>query len=336
MPLVIPVFIPHEGCPHRCVFCNQNRISGQAAQVRVHGADVREQIETWLGYSGKKNGERREVAFYGGSFTALPHTRQEELLGAVRPFLVSGAVGSIRLSTRPDAITPGIVSFLRGRGVTLVELGVQSMDDELLALAGRGHSARQVREAVGVLRDGELAVGVQLMIGLPGETRKSLRRTVKQVLALRPDCVRLYPVLILEGSQLAGFYRQGSYRPLSLAAAVALVAWMKERFGAQNIPVIRMGLQPGSELEKALLAGPYHPAFGEMVLSRLMFRRTRALLAGVVPGRRVTLSIAQKDLSVFQGVGSCNSRRLRELGLLEKFSLVADPRQARNTVTISD
>lgn len=334
MPLVIPIFIPHEGCPHACVFCNQHRISGRTGQPPVSPGEVAKIISQWLARGAERRTDSVQVAFYGGSFTGLPGKRQEELLAAVAPFRQQGLVQVIRLSTRPDYIDARVIARLRCYGVAIVELGVQSLDPVVLAASNRGHSAGQAIRAIGLLQDAGLQVGVQLMVGLPGESLLALRRTVRQVAAIRPDFVRIYPVLVLEGSGLATLYAQGRYQPLTLEQAVAQTAWMKSFFAEHGIRVVRMGLQPGPELEEALLAGPYHPAFGELVLARLMLRRTRRTLLGVPRGTKVKLSIAARDRSIFQGMHSENIKRLRQMGLLERFELVTDPSQPRATLRV--
>jgi histone acetyltransferase (RNA polymerase elongator complex component) len=327
--LIIPVFIPHEGCPHRCLFCNQRTISGQAGQP-VTAADVRAEIHTWLDRASSGKHEA-QVAFYGGSFTALPRFRQEELLTAAAPFLASGQVRSLRLSTRPDCMNAEQAAFLTVHGVTTVELGVQSMNDKVLAAAARGHTAADTGQAVAVLRQAGLETGIQLLLGLPGDNRTSLRRTVERVIALRPDFVRIYPLLVLRGSGLATLFQQGEYTPFSLGKAVVLAAFMKERFERAGIRVVRMGLQAGSGLEASLLAGPWHPAFGELVSSRLMLRQTRKLLAKAATDN-VALRISSRDQSVFRGMKSANIRRLEQLGLWRRVTLIADAEQARGTV----
>ncbi|WP_339133530.1 MAG: radical SAM protein [Candidatus Electrothrix sp. GW3-4] len=330
--LVIPVFIPHEGCPHCCVFCNQQRISGFTEQP-VHAEDVRETVQTWLKRKGP--GKRKvQVAFYGGSFTGLMQTRQEELLGALNPFLEQGRVQSLRLSTRPDYIDQERVALLRKYQVSTVELGVQSMNDRVLTQAKRGHQAVDVEQAVPILRQAGMEVGIQLMLGLPGDTRTSLRRTVERVIALQPDFVRIYPLLIVQHSELAEQYRRGEYTPLSLDKAVILTAWMKQRFDQADIRVVRMGLQAGPELEASLLAGPWHPAFGELVASRLMLHRTRKLLVQVPAEGTVHLCINQRDQSVFRGMKSANVRRLQQLGLWQRIVLNTDSALPRGTVRI--
>ncbi len=328
-PLIIPVFIPHEGCPHRCLFCNQHRISGWNRPVTPE--TVQAEIAAWL----ERAGGRRETqaAFYGGSFTALPRSRQEELLLAARPFLDAGQLRSLRLSTRPDCMDAEQAAFLKDRRVATVELGAQSMSDEVLAFAKRGHTAADTERAAAVLRQAGLETGIQLLIGLPGDSRASLRRTVDRVIALRPDFIRLYPLLVVQNSGLADLHAQGSYKPLSLAKAVILTAFMKERFERAGIRVIRTGLQAGEELESSLLAGPWHPAFGELVSSRLLLRQTRRLLAQAKTGT-FRLRINPRDQSAFRGLKSANVERLRQLGLWQRITLTTDPTQERGTVRL--
>ena len=330
MPLVIPIFIPHEGCPHRCVFCNQHRISG-FADPPVTPADVRRTISSWL-HRDKKQHDGVQVAFYGGSFTGLERSRQQELLAAAAPFVEQGRVAVVRLSTRPDYMNRETAAFLRGNHVAVVELGVQSMDDTVLRAAQRGHDRQDVCNAVAVLREAGMKVGIQLMIGLPSDSRGKLMKTVRQVIALQPDFVRIYPVLIVADSVLARLYNEGEYQPLSLDMAVILAAWMKKHFDATGIRVVRMGLQAGPDLDRAFIAGPWHPAFGELVNSRLMLRQTRKLLCSVAGDTSVFLRIHEKDQSVFRGMRSGNIQRLRELGLWSDITLTTGTDQPRGTV----
>ncbi len=332
-PLVIPVFIPHEGCPHCCVFCNQRKISGFIDKP-VTAADVRAIISTWLNRQNSGPHNRRvQVAFYGGSFTGLPPSRQEELLGAVAPFLEQEKVGSLRLSTRPDYINPKIIHLLQAHRVSTVELGVQSMNDRVLAAAKRGHTATDVERAMPELRQAGMEIGIQLLLGLPGDSQTSLRRSVARVIALRPDFVRIYPLLVLRNSELAEAHKRGDYMPLSLNKAVLLAAWMKQRFTQAGIRVVRMGLQAGPELEAALTAGPWHPAFGELVASRLMLRQTRRLMAHAkAKTDKVILTINERDQSAFRGMKSANIERLRRLGLWERISLRTNSDLLRHTI----
>jgi len=329
MPLVIPVFIPHQGCPQQCLFCNQVSISGEQggeADLEL----VRRTVEEWL--ARPHRAREVQVAFYGGSFTCLPEARQERLLAAVQPFLHSGRVTSLRLSTRPDCVSDRICRFLRERGVETVELGVQSLDDRVLAASLRGHSSADSLKAVHILQAGGMRLGIQLMVGLPGESSRSFLGSVRQAASLAPAFVRLYPTLVIKGSGLAERYRQGSYSPLTLNRAIGLCRRAKEILDGAGIPILRMGLQGSESLESGLLAGPYHPAFGEMVASRLWFRRVRRLLAGCPPGSRLQLRISHRDLSAFVGPGRMNMKRLRELGLEERLELKTDQTMQRGTV----
>ena len=331
MASIIPIFIPHEGCPHSCIFCNQNSISGSTSK-RITPADVTAIIETWLDHYLSKQAHPVQVAFYGGSFTGLEHQRQQELLGAVAPFVDQGRVHQIRLSTRPDYIDQDKLDLLKKAKVDIVELGVQSLDNVVLRQSGRGHSKEDVYSAVGLLQKGSFQVGMQLMLGLPGQSFRSLRRTVEQTTLLQPDFVRIYPVLVVKGSGLEQAYQKGSYTPLSLGKAILQAAYMKKNFDRAGIRVIRMGLQPGESLENSLLAGPYHPSFGEMVLSRLMLKQTRALLQGQEDSCP-TLVINSKDMSIFKGIRSANMYRLSALGLVDCFTLRTDDSQPRYHIT---
>jgi len=333
MPLVIPIFIPHEGCPHQCLFCNQGAISGHTAPL-VSGAEVGATIRSWLERTRPENRTEVQVAFYGGNFTGLPVSRQTELLTAVQPFLRQGRVHEIRLSTRPDAIDGERLDLLVRHRVSTIELGVQSCDDQVLRRSGRGHTVADTVVASRLIKERGLRLGVQLMPGLPGENFRSLRQTMATVIRLGPDFVRIYPTLVLRGSGLERLYHQGGYRPLGLGRAVAWAAYLKKRFDDQGIGVVRMGLQPSDGLERSLVAGPYHPAFGELVKARMMLHQTRRALVGVSGEKPVTLMIAARDQSVFRGMGSANLTRLRQLGLLDRFALRTDPTQPRQTLRI--
>jgi histone acetyltransferase (RNA polymerase elongator complex component) len=329
MPLVIPLFIPHRGCPHLCLFCNQDSITGAGEAAAMDGAEVGRIIRAWLA----RSPGRREVqaAFFGGSFTCLSKDEQQDLLLAVRPFLDSGEVDHIRLSTRPDCISGEICRFLAAHRVAIVELGVQSFDDHVLQRAKRGHTARDSRRAAGLLQAAGLQVGMQLMPGLPGETSRSFVSGIAEAIRLAPDFVRLYPAVVLRNSGLAADTLAGRYRPLSLNRAVALTARAKEMLDEAGIPIVRMGLQASAELEKEILAGPYHPAFGELVLSRLWFRRIRRRLADLAAGEHLTIRISGRDRSAVVGRHRMNIRRLEVLGFAGRFTLHDEPRE-RGTV----
>jgi histone acetyltransferase (RNA polymerase elongator complex component) len=334
-PYIIPVFIPHRGCPHQCVFCNQHSITGQQVGSVLAERSVRNEVEKGLGRLG--NSRRAvQIAFYGGSFTALPLAEQRLLLLAVRPFLEDGRVEGIRLSTRPDAIDMRICQLLRDHGVRVVELGVQSMDDKVLHRAGRGHTRRQVEQAFRMLHRFEFTIGGQLMVGLPGDNSRAMLAGVHALVELNPHFVRIYPTVVVRRSPLAHFFEQGTYRPLSLARAVVLTARAKDVFDRHHIPVIRMGLQHGVSLASEIIAGPHHPAFGELVLSRQYYKKLRTLLAARDSRLPHVLSVSNRDQSLLRGQANSNWRQLRKLGLLDRVEIVFDGSQARNTMLLRE
>ncbi len=324
-PFIIPFFISHQGCPHQCVFCNQHAITGNQQWLTANR--VAEGIRECLAWP-RDEKRQVQVAFYGGSFTGIDLQRQQELLGAVQPFLQSGVVQTIRISTRPDYVDRQRAYFLRDQGVGIVELGIQSFDTKVLKLCRRGHSPEQVDEAFCHLRRAGLSVGGQLMVGLPGESRGGVVSGARRLVALMPDMVRIYPTLVLKGSPLADLYAKGEYRPLKLYDAVALCCRLKSIFSGEQIPVIRMGLQPSDSLEKDIVDGPYHPAFGELVLARRYFNRVRPYLSSLQRNRgnnRLRLLICPADQSLFMGQKKCSVQRLTSLGLLEGIDIVCQP-----------
>ncbi len=262
---ILPIFIPHAGCPHQCVYCNQRAISGQQDNSIEQ---ARRQIAAWL--PRLRPGQAHEAAFYGGSFTALPLARQEELLALTDQLLAAGLIQRVRLSTRPDCVNLEVLELLQAHQVYLVELGAQSLDDRVLQAAGRGHGAQAVVEAVALLKRQGLAVGLQLMLGLPGQDGASVAATAQLAASLRPQVARIYPLLVLEGTPLAASYRRGEYQPLSLAAAVEQGAYLYAALTAVGSRVIRIGLPPEVEQEEpgAVLAGPWHPNLGLLVKAR--------------------------------------------------------------------
>ncbi len=263
---IIPIFIPHAGCPHQCVFCNQKTISGQKTAA-LEGA--REQLAQWQTYV--KPDVKHEVAFFGGSFTALDLALQEQLLALTDELLTDGYIGSVRCSTRPDAIDEERMALLKKHHVTTVELGVQSLDDVVLLAAERGHTAQQSVEAIRKLKSNHFTVGVQLMAGLPKQDFASFRLTIEMVVELK-DCIdiaRLYPVLVIKNTPLAEQYYSGKYTPLALEEAVDWCAYAYSALKAAGIRVIRTGLQADGELCSPgnIVAGPWHPSMGELVKS---------------------------------------------------------------------
>jgi histone acetyltransferase (RNA polymerase elongator complex component) len=316
------------------VFCNQHVITGQPAGPFLDADRIRAEIAEHLQRPRRASRQGVQVAFYGGSFTGLPETRQRELLGAVQPFLEDGEVDQIRLSTRPDYINPDIAAFLKKHGVGIVELGVQSMDDAVLAASGRGHTGADSERAIKCLQDGGLEVGVQLMVGLPGDRPGLIFKGVERLASLRPELARIYPAVVLKGSALEDEYRSGGYSPLGLAKAVAISGRVKEILDAYGVRVVRIGLQETEGLQEDIVAGPYHPAFGEMVLSRNLYRQASMALAGLKGQSRRELRVAAADQSVLRGPGNSNLKRLAGKGLLDDVDLVFEENRRRGTVAV--
>jgi histone acetyltransferase (RNA polymerase elongator complex component) len=329
MFLVIPIFIPHRGCPHDCLFCNQQKISGYDRDDTGRLA-VAETIDTWLGR--KQLHDQVQVAFFGGSFTCLPVGEQVELLSAVQPYIEAKKVDTIRLSTRPDCIDPAVCDLLKEYNVGVVELGVQSFDDQVLQQSLRGHTSEQSRNAFRLLRGSGMQVGLQLMPGLPGETSASFLKGIDEVITLGPDFVRLYPALVVKESGLEKLYQANRYRPLSLNKAIGLTARCYRKLTEAGIRVVRMGLQPSELLEKSIVAGPYHPAFGELVQSRLWLKKIRARLVLLGPQQTLQIHISHRDMSAVVGMKKLNTKRLEKLGFSGRFTILQDKNMARGSI----
>ncbi len=304
---ILPLFVPNWGCPNECVFCDQKRISG--SPLPVSGHDVTRALE-------KAKGEGLtglELAFYGGSFTAVSPALQGELLEAAQPYRTDGTVASIRLSTRPDAVDEAGLAMLKSYGVATVELGAQSMDDSVLAASGRGHTAGDTVRAAGLVKAAGLRLILQMMTGLPGSDREKDMETARRVIALAPDGVRIYPTVIVKGTPLEDMWRAGMYKEHTVSDAVAVCADMLPLFEAAGIPVIRLGLNPTDELSAGgAVAGAYHPALGELVRSEILRRRAAKLLKEVPPGSHVTLGVAPNRVSAMTGWKRSNIAALTE------------------------
>ena len=301
-PLIIPVFLPFQGCPHRCVYCEQEKIASCGAEP-IHPSSVTRLIEQSLRSPRFALSEKPEAAFYGGTFTRLPKARMQELFEAVSPFLRNGTVDSIRLSTRPDALEGETLGFLKDWGVKTVELGAQSLDDEVLRLSKRGHSAQDTIRSFRLLRKHGFKIGLQLMPGLPGDSREKFLATVDQVVDLGPDMVRLYPTVVIQGTELAYRYCNGRYEPLSLDQALEVCAESVLRLERSAIAVIRIGLMSSASLRAAgqVVAGPWHEAFGHMVRSMVYHRRIEWFLPPRGQAKRIRLKVHPREVPLMRG-----------------------------------
>ena len=270
---IVPIFISNQGCPHRCVFCDQSKITGS---VKVNIDKVKDTIETAIRSKRLKDKDKIEVAFYGGTFTNLPIRHMKSLLEVVKYYIKKGMIKNIRISTRPDSVNDKIIDILREYSVNTVELGAQSLDDNVLALSKRGHTSKDTIESFYKLKKAGFQVGIQLMVGLPGDTKKTFMDTIRRVIELHPDMVRLYPTVVIKGTGLEKMYREGEYTPLSLEEAVDICVDALKELEEKGIPVIRIGLMNSESLVKNIVAGPWHPSFGFLVRSK-MFIKNRVL-----------------------------------------------------------
>jgi histone acetyltransferase (RNA polymerase elongator complex component) len=302
--------VPHVGCPHRCSFCDQRLITGETSLPGPQ--EVRAAAETALASLGPA-AAKAEIAFFGGSFTAVDDAYRRSLLEAAYPYVKSGRFAGIRLSTRPDAIDDDILEELSAYGVTTIELGAQSMDNAVLQKNGRGHTAEQVESATRLIAARGFHLGLQMMTGLPGDTPAGARHTARCFAALGAEEVRLYPTIVLPHTQIAAWYQAGSYVPQTLEEAVSLCAELLTFFEQRGIRVIRLGLHASPQLEHERLGGPWHPAFRELCESRRWLVRMQQQLFNkpfghytfTVPARYLSQAKGQKkgNLSVLSAQG---------------------------------
>ena len=311
-PFIVPVFIPHAGCPQRCVFCNQTAITGRTEAVPDVEALLAD-ADRFLRFRSRRP-RVVQIAFFGGNFLGLPAERIQSLLSTTRQWMQTAEVNGIRFSTRPDTVNPKTMGLIADFPVQTVELGAQSMNDDVLRLSRRGHTAADSSGAVELLRAGGYEVGLQIMVGLPGDDRERLMETGRRIADLNPDFVRIYPTVVLAGSVLESWYRMDRYRPLTVAEAVALTAPLYRFFRQMDIPVIRTGLQPTQDLmtNGAVVAGPLHPAFGHLVQSACFLEAARnALLRIPISTRVLEIRVHPRSVARMRGLKNANGEALR-------------------------
>lgn len=309
----IPIFVPHMGCPNDCSFCNQKKITGQDTIVTKD--NVKRQVEDAV-LTMPGDAEFVEIGFFGGSFTGIDKKTQSEFLEVAKSYKDKGLVQAIRLSTRPDYIDDEILTNLKKYGVTTIELGAQSMDDEVLKRNRRGHKSKDTVRASRMIKDYGFGLGLQMMTGLFGDSDKKCKETLEKIISLNPDCVRIYPTLVLSGTHLGKLYETGEYKPQTLDEAVSLCADLKERLDGENIKIIRLGLMSSDNInpDADVLAGPYHPSFGELVQSEIYLRR---ILKEIKNDANILVN--EKDISAFSGNKRKNIQKLEESGYNVKF-----------------
>lgn len=307
---IVPVFVPHCGCPHDCAFCNQKKITQQNAPLDSSG--IRKSIENYLHYF--KSRKERQIAFYGGSFTGIPKKEMIEYLKIGNEFIEKGEVDSLRLSTRPDYINEEILGILKSFNVKTIELGVQSMDDAVLSLNRRGHTAMDVVKAAKMIRDNSFELGLQMMIGLYGDSLKSAFFSAENIADLKPDFVRIYPTLTLADTYLEELYHRGVYTPLKLEEAVFVLKKILPVFYRKKIPVIRVGLQPSEEIaeNKSVIAGPFHPSIRMLAEEELYYSFLEEKLRHIKNIDHLIISAPHEILNYFIGLNKRNKNRLIE------------------------
>lgn len=308
----ISIFVSHMGCPNQCSFCNQRYIAGTAD---VPNADSVKRAVEESGIGEKFSFENAEIAFFGGSFTAIDRSLMIELLEAAHGYVLNGRVRGIRVSTRPDAIDSEVLSILKKYGVTAIELGAQSMDDEVLLFNKRGHTAEDVRKASRLIKQNGFELGLQMMTGLPKSDNAKDIKTADEFIKLKPDTVRIYPTIVLENTDLCGLVKRGEYSPQSLDKAVLLCARLLCMFKSENIKVIRLGLHTISE--EHYVAGPWHPAFSEMVYSEIYFNNARKTFAKM-PSGEYNVYVPVGDISKMIGQKRNNILMLEKMGYICK------------------
>jgi histone acetyltransferase (RNA polymerase elongator complex component) len=323
--LIIPIFIPHLGCPHQCVFCSQQTITGKTPRHPSAG-QIQREVNRFLEYC-RHRPRDAQLSFFGGNFLGLPEKSIRSLLTVGAGLVDKKKVHSIRFSTRPDTICENKLDLLAGFPVSTVELGVQSMNDRVLDLADRGHRAADTQTAVGLLKERGYQVGLQMMTGLPGDNDAGAMQTARRMASLAPDFVRIYPTLVLKDSLLADWFRSGRYRPMTLDHCVQLVKRLYLFFQSSAIPVIRMGLQASDGLssDTGLLAGPYHPAFGHLVHAAVVFDSIKAALEKMAsPPEPLAIAVHPAMVSRVQGLNKGSLSQLRQTFGLEKIHLIQD------------
>ncbi len=286
-------------------------------------------MESGLNSRRRTPGRRVELAFYGGTFTLLPDPLQKELLDWAAHYVEQGRVEAIRLSTRPDALSEEVLLKVKAAGVETVELGIQSLNDEALERSGRGHSAQDSFKAVRLLKEFSLGVGIQLMAGLPGDTPEGFHQTIREVRDLQPDLVRIYPTVVFPETVLAHWVKNGLYTPLALEEAVSLCCEAVDLLETAGIPVIRLGLQSHDRMipGKTILAGPYHPAFGDLVRGKLFLKKIKQDLAGRKFFREADLElrVAKRDIGFLTGNNRENLKKLKTDLTISRLQVVPDP-----------
>lgn len=333
-PFIVPVFIPHEGCPHRCVFCNQKAITGEQRKI-PSPEEFRSHVNSFLEFNADPD-RIPQIAFYGGNFLGLSKEKASMLLAEAENYVRENRVGGMRFSTRPDTIDKKRLDLIQNFSVSAVELGVQSLDDRVLDLSKRGHTSRDSERAVRLLNENGYETGVQLMSGLPGDDENGAMETVEKTAALSPAFVRIYPTVVIRNSPLEKMHTAGEYKTMSLERSVALVKNMYEFFLGKDIPVIRMGLQASEDLDGAsVVAGPYHPAFGHLVYSKFFLdKAVSAIESKNLDSDSIAIRVHPRSVPKMRGMKNGNIELIRKRFGLVSVEIAGDSSLGLSELTV--
>jgi len=333
----IPIFIPHLGCPYDCIYCDQKKISAQlkAADNQEIIHIIEQHLQT-IAYPAEV-----ELAFFGGNFTSIPADLQETYLHLIQPYIKQGLIQGIRISTRPDCIDPVNLALLRKYGVKTIELGVQSLNDDVLQQSGRRYQAEAVEKSAALIHEWGFQLGIQLMVGLPGDNYERDLETVRRTIRIKPQMVRIYPTLVIAETQLDHLWQAGKYQALDLEEAIHICKDMLLQFMLADIPVIRMGLYPGEELRRdgVVKAGPFHPAFGELV-EQAIFREQAILAIKLYHNRfgmakSLAIYVHERDLSKLLGKKRSNLNLIQQAFALQELHVKTDSPDLRDWIGIN-
>ncbi len=322
--LILPIFIPHQGCPFNCSYCNQNLITNS------DNPDLNKVEELIQKFCLKHPNESKEIAFFGGNFTGLERSLQKDYLNLTNKY--DDGFLSIRISTRPDYIDQSIIEFLKNNNIKTIELGIQSFSDVELNQSGRGYDAETASNACQMILDNDFDLGIQLLLGLPGYSEETLRHTLNQTISLKPKYVRLYPLLVLKNTELAKIFYQQQYVPLSFDKSIDLCADFCLQLESSNITVIKIGLHSDLSLDiQNVVAGPYHPAFGEFVRAEILF----TCICQKFDVDKA-LYISPKDVSLFKGHDNYLLNKLKNKFNLPDLSFFIDKQLAKGVFYFSE
>ena len=325
----IPIFIPHLGCPNNCVFCNQRSISGKR---EFEAESVVSEIEEVL--STLKEGTEAEIAFFGGSFTGIDRSLMIDLLNIGQRYIDSGRVSGLRLSTRPDYISPEIICILKGYGVKTVELGIQSMDSKVLEASKRGHTSSQTKEACRLVKEAGFELIGQMMVGLPEADVESEKLTALSICEMGADGARVYPTVVFYETELCEMAQAGKYSPLSESEAVERTKEVLKVFDSFKVPCIRVGLCASENLSSsdAVYGGANHSAIGEMAIGEVFYEKMDELLSSLdlneinkkyivfyVPKGCTSKAVGQKRKNILR---LCDKYSISKIKILEKTSII--------------